>query len=290
MIGNTMEPFQEVATTMIVECAIFCAIFIFGVFLQVNIIAALKRDQAMAWEMNLAHSIVMIVHWSFKLLVEFVHYIQPTFHEFFGNWFCYLLLAVRSFGIFVMLFHSLYISIHKYVFIIHNETVNRIGDRKTKGGLLWAYLIVLISWTLSYTARGHFSAFGITSKCSIPHTSVDENGFFIDELIENPTSHTFTCGINDPDQKFMENVVVNMVTKLLCSSQNIITFVIALNISEIFFYFSIFRCVLPGFSLVSDGPMVQYMCKWRQIACLYGGAGLAMKCLASWLRINIQGL
>ena len=209
--------------------------------MQIKIIAALKRDQAMAWEINLFHSVVMTVHWSLKLLIEFVHYIQPSFYDIFGSWFSYLLLAVRSFGIFVMFFHSLYISIHKYIFIIHKETVNRIGDRKTKGGLLWAYLIILISWTLSYTARGHFSAFGITSKCSVPHTSVTDDGFSVEEPIENWTSHTFACGIHESEQENMLNAVVNKLMRFLCSSQNIATFVIALNVLEIFFYLSIFR-------------------------------------------------
>ena len=236
-----MELFEQLSITLIVECAIVWAIFVIGVVLQVRIIAALKRDQATAWEMNLAHAVVMICHWSFKLLIVFVHYIQPMFYDLSGRWFCYLELAVRSFGIFVMLFHSLYISIHKYIFVIHNESVNRIGDRKMKGRLLWAYSIVLIFWVSSHTARGHFTAFGITSKCSVPHTSVAENGFFIDELIENPTSHTFTCGIHEPDQKYVENVVVNILTKFICFSQNIVTFVLALNVLEIFFYSSIFR-------------------------------------------------
>ena len=236
-----MELFGQLSTTLIVECGVVCAIFIIGVVLQVKIIAALKSDQAMAWEMNLAHSVVMICHWSFKLLIAFVHYIQPMFYDLSGRWFCYLELAVRSFGIFVMLFHSLYISIHKYIFVIHNETVNRIGDRKIKVRLLWAYSIVLIVWVSSHTARGHFSAFGITSKCSVPHTSVTDDELFIEEPIENWTSHTFSCGIHESEQKNMLNVVVNKSMKFLCSSQNIATFVIALNVLEIFFYSSIFR-------------------------------------------------
>ena len=226
---------------LIVEYVIFCAIFTIGVFLQVKVITTLKRDQDQAWEMKLAHSVVQIAHWSLTLFLMAIHYIQPTFYGFFGVWFCYLLAFLRWLGSFEILFHSLYISIHKYIFIVHNETVNRIGVRKTKLSLLWVFLILLISWTLSYTAREHSNAFGIISKCSISHVSVTDAISSIEDSIENPISHTFTCGINDPDQKYMGNVVVNIVTKLVCSSQNIITFVIVLNLLEIFFYLSIFR-------------------------------------------------
>ena len=226
---------------LIVQCAIFCAIFTIGVFLQIKVIVTIKRDQEQAWEMKLADSFFKIVHWSLKLFLGSIYYIQPTFYDFFGEWFYYLLSFVMWFGIFEMLFHSLYISIHKYIVIVHNETVNLIGERKTKGRLLLVYLIILISWTLSYTVRAPSSAFPIISKCSPSHASVTDDILSMEEPIENPTSHTFTCGINDPDQKYMGNVVLNIVTKLLLSSQNITTFVIELNILEIFFHFSIFR-------------------------------------------------
>ena len=235
------EMLWQESLILIVEFAIFCAIFTIGIFLQVKVIVALKRDQPQAWEMKLADSVVQVLHWSLKLFLGSVYYIQPSFFDFFGAWFGYFLLFVMWFGSFEMLFHSLYISIHKYIFIVHNETVNRIGERKTKGRLLLVYLIILTSWTLSYTARAPSSAFPIISKFSPSHASVTDDILSIEEAIENPASQTFTCGINDPDQKYMENVIANIVTKLLCSGQNIITFVIALNILEIFFYFSIFR-------------------------------------------------
>ena len=241
MISNMAEMLGQESLILIVEFAIFCAIFTIGIFLQVKVIVALKRDQPQAWEMKLADSVVQIVHWSLKMFLGCIYYIQPTFFDFFGAWFRYFLLFVMWFGSFEMLFHSLYISVHKYFFIVHHETVNLIGERKIKGRLLLVYLIILISWTLSYTARAPSSAFPIISKVSPSHASATDDISSIEEPIENPTSHTFTCGINDPDQKFMENVLVNIVTKLLCSSQNIITFVIALNMLEIFFYFSIFR-------------------------------------------------
>ena len=232
---------EHASILLIAECAIFCAIFILGVFLQFKMISTLKRDQAMAWEINVMHSIVMIVHWSFRILLETIHYIQPDFYAFFGKWFCYCLLALVSFGVFEMAFHSLYISIHKYIFIVHRETVNRNGECKTKKLLLWAYLILLISWSLSYTVRGNFIEFGITPKCSFPSVSVTDEKLSIEEPIETKTTHTFTCGIDALDPKKEINIIETIVKKMLCPSQNVLTFLLFSNVFEIFLYLSIFR-------------------------------------------------
>ena len=241
MISNMAEMLGQESLILIVEFAIFCAIFTIGIFLQVKVIVALKRDQPQAWEMKLADSVVQMVHWSLKLFLGSIYYIQPTFFDFFGAWFGYFLLFVMWFGSFEMLFHSLYISVHKYIFIVHHETVNLIGERKTKVWLLLVYLIILISWTLSYTARAPSSAFPIISKFSPSHASSTDDISSIEEPIENPTSHTFTCGIHESGQNYVENVVFDKLTKFLCFSQNIVTFVLALNVLEIFFYSSIFR-------------------------------------------------
>ena len=70
---------------LIVEYVIFCAIFTIGVFLQVKVITTLKRDQDQAWEMKLADSVVQIVHWSLKLFLRSIYYVQPTFYDSVGT-------------------------------------------------------------------------------------------------------------------------------------------------------------------------------------------------------------
>ena len=240
MISNMAEMLGQESLILIVEFAIFCAIFTIGIFLQVKVIVALKRDQPQAWEMKLADSVIQIVHWSLKLFLGSIYYIQPTFFDFFGEWFCFLLLFVMFFGSFEMLFHSLYISIHKYIFIVQSETVNRIGECKTKRFLQWAYFILLLAWSISYTIRGNFIEFGITSRCSHPSVKMTDDKLSIEEPIETQNTHTFTCGIDDLDPK-KDNIIENIMKKILCPTQNIITFLLSLNVFEIFFYLSIFR-------------------------------------------------
>ena len=232
-----MDLFGHDILMLIGGFTIFCAIFTTGVFLQVKIILTLKRDQAMAWEIDVAHSIAMIVIFTSVSILETISYLQPTFDDFFGKWYCDLLLFEFLLGFFEILFHSMYISLYKFIFIVHNETVNRIGEQKFKLLLLWSYFVVLIAWALSLLVRennlGEVSDF---VDCSISSNRASNRN-----TTEAFTRHIFSCSIDDLDQTNMGNVVVNLLTKFLCTSQSIMNVVVALNIPEIFFYLRIFR-------------------------------------------------
>ena len=57
---------------------ILLTVFAIGVFLQIKIIKALKQDRTTAWEIQLCHSIVMLVHFSFVIIFETTIYFVPT--------------------------------------------------------------------------------------------------------------------------------------------------------------------------------------------------------------------
>ena len=231
-----MDLFGHNVAILICGCALFCAIFTIGVFLQIKIILTLKRDQTMAWEIDVAHSIVLIVIFSSVSILDTVSYLQPTFNDFFGKWYCDVLLFENLFGFFEILFHSMYISFYKYIFIVHSESVNRVGQQKTKLLLLWSYFIVLVAWTLSLVVReNNLGEFSDTVSCSITNDRASHN-----KTKEAFARHIFSCSIDDLDQTNMGNVVINMLTKFVCTSQSLINVAVALNVPEIFFYFRIF--------------------------------------------------
>ena len=235
-----MYLFREDLPILIVGCAVFCAIFIIGVFLQVKMIAALKHDQAIAWEINLAHSVLMIAIFSSSSILEIINYIQPSLYDNLGKWYCYLILPVILFGFFEMLFHSLYVSIYKYIFIVHSETVTRIGKQTIKRILLWTYFIILVSWTVSLAIRENFGSkkvFQNGVSCGVFHAFGTSNMEADGSIIR----HLFSCSIDDLEQNKLENIIVNILTKVLCTSQSIINIIIGLNVVEIFFYLRIFR-------------------------------------------------
>ena len=229
---------------LILECVIFCAIFIIGVFIQVKVIAVVKRDQAMAWEIHFVHSVVMILHFSLVAIVEAVNYTQITLNHyslFHYPTFRYVVLFVKCFGISEMGFHSLYISIYKYIFILHRETVIRIGDQRTKKLLLWTYFTGLFAWTLSYLVRPNFDPLQNYLEPNVYNASGTANSTSIHSIIDNFTRQALSCGINDLNQEYLGYIVVNILTKVACTGQIIITYAVAINVLEIYFYLRIFR-------------------------------------------------
>ena len=228
----------------IVGWAIFCAIFIVGVFLQVKIISTLKHDQGIAWEINLAHSVLMIAIFSSSSILEIINYIQPSLYDNLGKWYCYLILPEILFGFFEMLFHSLYVSMYKYIFIVHSETVTRIGKQKIKRILLWTYFIILVSWTVSLAIRENFGSrkvFQNDVSCGVFHAFGTSSSESDEKARQSIIRHLFSCSIDDLEQNNMGNIIVNILTKVFCTSQSIINIVIGLNVLEIFFYLRIFR-------------------------------------------------
>ena len=239
-----MDLFGQDLLILILQCVIFCSIFIIGVFLQVKVIAVVKRDQAMAWEIHFVHSVVMILHFSLVAIIEAVNYAQIMFNHyslFHYPIFRFVVLFVKCFGISEMRFHSLYISIYKYISILHRETVIRIGDQRTKKLLLWTYITGLIAWTLSYVVRPNFDPLQNNLESSVPNASGTANSTSIHSTIDIFTRQAFSCGMNDLNQEYLGYIVVNILTKVACTGQIIITYAVAINVLEIYFYLRIFR-------------------------------------------------
>ena len=241
MYGFIMDISGRDLLILIVQGVIFCAAFVIGVFLQVKVIAVLKRDQAMTWEINLVHSVVMIFHFSFVSIINAVNYIQISFYHYQlydDPIFRYLVLSVMFFGISEMGFHSLYISMYKYIFILHREAVIRVGEQRTKTLLLWTYFTGLIAWTLAYIVRPNFDPLQNNLGRSV--SSGTPNTTSIQSAIDSFTLSFISCGIKDLDPDNIGNIVVNILTKVVCTGQVIITYAVSINVLEIFFYLRIF--------------------------------------------------
>ena len=212
----------------------FCVlliVFAIGVFLQIKIIKALKQDRTTAWEIQLTHSIVMLVHFSFVIIFESTIYFVPTLDTYLGKLFCSATFLLRMLGAGEMIIHSLIISFYKYIFIVHHNMVLDIGTDRMKKILRFVYLLLIVGGPLSYISRPNFQAFNSVHNCGVKHVKT-----------ETDLPHRlFMCGMIDLKYGDGYDYFMNILTGVFCSIQTIISMLLYLNILECVFYICIFR-------------------------------------------------
>ena len=212
----------------------FCVlliVFAIGVFLQIKIIKALKQDRTTAWEIQLTHSIVMLVHFSLVIIFESTIYFVPTLDTYLGKLFCSATFILRMLGAGEMIIHSLIISFYKYIFIVHHNMVLDIGIDRMKRILRFVYLLLLVGGPISYIFRPNFRAFNLIHNCGV-------------KQVQNEADlphRLFMCGMIDLKYDDGYDYFMNILTGLFCSIQTIISMLLYLNILECIFYICIFR-------------------------------------------------
>ena len=216
--------------TLIGFCVLLL-VFAIGVFFQIKIIKALSQDRTTAWEIQLTHSIVMLVHFSFVIIFESTIDFVPTLDTYLGTWICSATFLLRMFGAGEMIIHSLIISFYKYVFIVHHNMVLDIGIDRMKNILRSVYLLLLVGGPLSYIYRPNFQAFNSVHNCGVEHVKT-----------ETDLPHRlFMCGMVDLEYNDGYDYFMNILTGVFCSIQTIISMLLYLNILECIFYICIFR-------------------------------------------------
>ena len=73
-LTTMMDGGEEIDMATKLGFSILLIVFAIGVFLQSKIIKALKQDRTTAWEIQLSHSIVMLLHFSFVVIFEIAIY------------------------------------------------------------------------------------------------------------------------------------------------------------------------------------------------------------------------
>ena len=211
--------------------SILLIVFAIGVFLQTKIIKAVKQDRTTAWEIQLSHSIVMLLHFSFVIIFEVAIYSIRSLDTYLRNWVCSATFFLRIVGTTEIICHSLMISFYKYIFIVHHNMAVKIGIDRMKKILCFVYLLFVVGNSLGYIFRPNTHAFNSVHNCGAQQV----------EKKVDLSQQLFMCGIIDYEYDGSYDDLVNVVTGVFCSIQTILFMLIYLNILEIFLYIGIFR-------------------------------------------------
>ena len=155
--------------------------------------------------------------------------------------------------------HSLHTSIHKYVFIVHHETVINFGKEKAWQISLWIHIFLPAVLTVTWMVRPQYRS-GITDYRFSEFVSINScHGLQgLEELMEVNITIPFTtrvlpaltkpfyerfffCGLGVYDGHTYFEYFIYVANQVYCLFQTVFTCLVVGNIIEIFFYKKIFN-------------------------------------------------
>ena len=97
-----------------------CLIFSFVAFIHHMTMQIQLEEKGKTWQMHIFHSIVVAIFFGFNISFGAMIYHFPSLASYTGSWICYVGSFTTFYGYHSMLGHSIWISIEKYIFIVHS--------------------------------------------------------------------------------------------------------------------------------------------------------------------------
>ena len=228
-----------ISNSFIASVAILSVLFIIGLYLQIRIIIVSKNEKGITWKLDIYHSVMMSVYFSFRILFEIFTDLFPSMHVYVGKWFCYVAFFVQIFTGLTMVSHSLVIVIYKYIYINHPNLFSSLGTNNASLFAMVTNGIIQISLSVSAVVRPNQPKFSSVSLClgRQAQTSSVSNITAVEMLRK-----FFLCGLDDHDDNHVGifSLVLDITNITGCFMTSIIFIVILTNVMEILLYHRIF--------------------------------------------------
>ena len=227
-------------TTVVV---VLVLVFLIGLYLQIRIIMISTQDKEMTWKIDIAHSLIMIIYYSFQISFETSIHLVPELSQITGSWICHFAKFIKLYGMASIVGHSLFIAIYKYVFIIHDEKLRNIGLKKSKAIAIWIYILYPAVCAVSFMFRPHYRAIFSINRCHGLQFLYRERNETTPFTFKGLAQKNFFCGLGNYDPYNSFDYFIYVTNQAYCFLQVIWTCLIVGNIIEIYLYKNIFDYV-----------------------------------------------
>ena len=229
---NESAPIDQV----IIYTSVFSIVFVIGLYVQMRVIKILILEKTVAWETQIYQSIVLIIYVVLVVFSEVLLYIIPDSTNNAGWWLVWEISRyLKILCVFSISWHTLSVSLQKYIVIVHNVSDNS-DRRKIAKTTWWVFLIIEIFWSAGIAIRG--------STCSSVDSYVPpESCYSRKNKLSFTESFKFPvlCTFNNNSGILADGYFIYFMTQLYCTTQFIIHWVLQSNIIEALIYFKIFQ-------------------------------------------------
>ena len=121
----------------IVHIIIQALLFAIGLIIQSKVMyVCWKEKDGKTWQIHLTHSFSCTIYFLFAIPFWHISTSIPHLSAITGEWLCYVNAFIILYGFYMITPNSLLIAAMKYVFIVHDQTMVKLGNEKLKG-YLW---------------------------------------------------------------------------------------------------------------------------------------------------------
>ena len=210
-------------------------LFFIGTFIQVKLICVCYKEKGKCWQIHVAHSVVLIVSFTFLISFEAIMHFIPFLSQHVGSWICYVASFIVFYSFYSIVAHSLVISVIKYLEVVHFQKVRKWNETTLMHCIFITNLLHPLVLTISNIAASDWGS--NTSLHSCFKNISEESGkynYSVD-TIEKP----FLCVFQDSNSENMDASYI--FKKCLCFIRTIVNIVTSSNIIEGYLYLKIFK-------------------------------------------------
>ena len=204
---------------------------ILGEIVLCKLFKMVRKENGLVNEVTQFYCIVMITTYPTLLLFETVtDFIHPL-KDIIGQWICSLMRVIFYMQFNVVIFHSFFVALMRYCFIVHEGKVKSFGKEKTKNIFLFLtvfFPILLIVWGFILNQEIDIDD-GINSCFEVGHK------VFLAELT---TGKNLFCVFDKIDGRY--GYILTVIQEITCMIKQVILIIFGMNLFEGLLYYKIF--------------------------------------------------
>ena len=216
------------AQTAITFFLIRVTLVIVGECFNIKVFKLMIKENGLVKNITTVLVLVQIIFWPCWLVLVTVTDLIISPNKAIGNWFCHVANFLFYFLGNVITFHSFIIAVMRYVFIIHNEKIQRFGIEKMKKiFLILTVTIPLLVAMWKVIEAAELDTMSFINKCYGVHHQTF--------LVETSTLDVFKqnfCQFEEYGQGGSYERVVTLIRQGSCIASKSVMLITGLNISE----------------------------------------------------------
>ena len=123
----------QLSVDSIVHIIIQALLFAMGLLIQSKVMYVCWKDRdGKTWQIHLTHSFSCTIYFLFAIPFWHISRYIPHISSITGEWLCYMNAFMTLYGFFMITPNSLLIAVMKYMFIVHDERMVKLGERKAQ--------------------------------------------------------------------------------------------------------------------------------------------------------------